>query len=1007
MHRAAALCSQLLASPLSASPLTSADSSRVSSDDRQSADPNFLDPLASDVAMLRERMIAIIARHEPPDVARHVTELIALSQQYRQSRLPADLLKLQQHVHETCFLNTQPHAGTSTSSMVHPAILPLTRAFHELLNLANLAESHHRIRRWKKFQRGEGDVLSKEQMPSSAFAKLLQQGFTPSQIAQAMASQTTDFVLTAHPTQATRRTLLSKYAQIADNLSLRERDDLSPLARKHVDEELDRLLLACWRSNTVRRVRPSPMEEARGGLAVVEDVLWYAVPRHLRNVDDALAEIGAPLLPPARSPITFSSWMGGDRDGNPFVTAAVTREVVFLSRWRAADVYYRAIDELMWSLSMTTGSNDLMNLVHQLQQSVTMKNTVQNKTARNFADWTQPTPSAATAIADEPYRIVLAHLRESLYVTRKYLEYCVNGDHQRAAAYHKEHRAHVIVSKQQLLAPLLTCYSSLLACNDAAIADGQLKDTMRAIDAFGLSLVKLDIRQESERHRACMSAITQYLGLGDFAGWSEDRKQQWLAQELEVQRPLIRWPLFLASPYATEPVREVLETFKMIFEVGAEYLGAYVISMAQYVSDILIVSLLQKEAGVERPLRVVPLFEMQRDLVTAANTIDRLLSYPVYRARIHGHQEVMLGYSDSSKDAGRLTSVWELYKAQEQLVSVAQKHQVRLTLFHGRGGSVGRGGGPQHLAILSQPPGSVNNDLRVTIQGESIEQHFGLIKTAQTTFGRYASATVLSTLFPHAQPKSEWRSCMERMSEASSAHYRSFVFHNPNFVPYFQTATPVLELGDLKIGSRPARRKAGGGVETLRAIPWVFAWTQTRFHLPVWLGLNAALTAAQQEGHEELVREMVQQWPFFQSTINLIEMVLAKADANISAYYDQQLIEPTNTPLRELGDQLRHELTATISHLLTVKQQQRLLTGSDGDRLVLRAVEARHPYIDPINLIQAEVLKVLREREARRKSDERDEQLRAVDDLTIDGLLLHDTLSVSIQAIAAGMQNTG
>ena len=356
-------------------------------------------------------------------------------------------------------------------------------------------------------------------------------------------------------------------------------------------------------------------------------------------------------------------------------------------------------------------------------------------------------------------------------------------------------------------------------------------------------------------------------------------------------------------------------------------------------------------------------------------------------------------------------------------MAVAQRHHVRLTLFHGRGGSVGRGGGPQHLAILSQPPGSVGNDLRVTIQGESIEQHFGLVKTAQTTFGRYASATILSTLAPHGEPRQEWRDCMERMSAVSSAHYRDIVFHNPQFVPYFQTATPVLELGELKIGSRPSRRKAGGGVETLRAIPWVFAWTQVRFHLPVWLGLNRALEAMTEEGKEQTVRQMVREWPFLQSTVNLIEMVLVKADPHIQAYYDLMLISDAQPELKQLGAQLRGELRATITELLRLKEQRRLLEGSDGDRLILRAVQARHPYIDSINIIQAELLQIIRQRERsrerrRKEREDRDEGVadgnghdagrgQADAESGIDSMLLMDTLGVSIQAIAAGMQNTG
>lgn len=502
---------------------TSTPSSSSSSDDSDldsaaaglsSVDPAFMSPLVRDVNYLRHKMIDIIAKHESPDIARHVTQLITLSSAYRASRDVKDLQTLQQMVHSTCFIAAPQHQSmvgplntTSSHSLLHPQTLQIVHAFHELLTLANLSESHHRIRRWKRYQRGEGEVLSKEQSPASAFHELIKLGHTPAFISSAMANQRTDFVLTAHPTQATRRTLLTKYAQIANVLAMRERTDLSPAAAKHVDEELDRLLLACWRTNTVRRVRPTPLDEARAGLAEVEDTLWYAVPRHLRNVDDALAEIGAPPLPPSRSPVTFSSWMGGDRDGNPFVTADVTREVVLLSRWRAADRYYRAIDDLMWSLSMTTASPDLLHLIHSLQ--ALHRQDVTDKTARTFADY-KPSHTANhtphdpvreyrqdSALTDEPYRIVLAHLREQLFVTRKYLEYSVNGDHTRASAYLKRHRQSMIWSKEQLLSPLLTIYSSLLACNDTIIADGALKDVMRNIDVSERHTHTLTMRSPS------------------------------------------------------------------------------------------------------------------------------------------------------------------------------------------------------------------------------------------------------------------------------------------------------------------------------------------------------------------------------------------------------------------------------------------------------------------------------------------------------------------------------
>jgi phosphoenolpyruvate carboxylase len=426
----------------------------------------------------------------------------------------------------------------------------------------------------------------------------------------------------------------------------------------------------------------------------------------------------------------------------------------------------------------------------------------------------------------------------------------------------------------ELIVPLRHCYDSLIECGDQDIANGNLKDLLRRAHVFQISLVRLDLRQESERHTEAMDAITKYLGLGSYATWDEQKKQDFLLSELQSRRPLIAsaWP---DQDEASDNVREVLNTFRMCAEQPAECLGAYIISMAQYPSDVLCVALLQRACGCRHPQRIVPLFETKSDLERSSATLRCLLTIEAYRSRIGGKQEVMLGYSDSAKDAGRFASVWSLYKAQEELVQVCQEFGVQLTLFHGRGGSIGRGGGPQHLAILSQPPGSVQGVLRVTIQGEVIDGHFGLPGTAEQTLERYSTATLISTMAPPSPPKQEFRQLMTQLSEDSCTKYRQVVYQDPKFVDYFRAATPIHELGILNIGSRPAKRKNTGGVETLRAIPWIFSWTQTRCHLPVWLGVGAAIKKAIDAGKLELLKEMYSTWPFFRSTVDLIQMVRA------------------------------------------------------------------------------------------------------------------------------------
>jgi len=405
--------------------------------------------------------------------------------------------------------------------------------------------------------------------------------------------------------------------------------------------------------------------------------------------------------------------------------------------------------------------------------------------------------------------------------------------------------------------------------------------------------------------------------------------------------------------------------------------------MARQPSDVLAVELLQKAVGNPHPQRVVPLFETLDDLERAGSVMRQLFQTPWYRARIAGQQEIMVGYSDSAKDGGRLTANWWLYKAQEEVVRVCQEHQVHPTLFHGRGGTVARGGGPTHLAIQSQPPGSIDGSLRVTEQGEMIQAKFADPRIAVRTLETYVAATVDATLAPPRAPEASWRKRIEELSVVACDDYRSIVRGTERFVEYFRHATPEQELGALNIGSRPARRKKGGGIESLRAIPWIFAWTQNRLCLPSWLGVGRGLENAIAAGHKQEIQQMYAEWPFFRATIDLIEMVVAKCDPTAAAAYDRRLVPPD---LRDLGVQLRKELQNTIDRILEVTGHTRLLDTYPEGRLSL---EARNPYIDPINLLQIELLRRLRQ-----AGDEPSPEVWEAFVLTVNG-------------IAAGMRNTG
>jgi phosphoenolpyruvate carboxylase len=676
------------------------------------------------------------------------------------------------------------------------------------------------------------------------------------------------------------------------------------------------------------------VEEAKWGFAVIEHSLWSAVPRFLRLLDRRLrATLGTPL-PLTCAPIRFSSWMGGDRDGNPNVTAEVTAEVLLLARWMAADLYARDVDLLRGELSMHEANAELRH---------------------------------ATGNHPEPYREILGRLRGCLQETRQGIE-----DYLKGRASDPERW---ISTLDELLNPLLLCHRSLHACGMGCIAAGALEDLIRRIACFGLTLVRLDVRQNAERHTEVFDALTEFYQMGRYSEWDEAQKQAFLLRELNSRRPLLprRW-----APAAT--VQEVISTCRVIAANPDYSLGSYVISMASQPSDVLGVILLLQEVGLERNMRVVPLFETLDDLDNARGCIEKLLQIDWYRRYIAGHQEVMIGYSDSAKDAGQLAAAWGQYRAQEALTELCQREGVRLTLFHGRGGTVGRGGGPSHTAILAQPPGSVAGSLRVTEQGEMIRFKFGLPEIAVRNLTLYTSAVLQATLSPGPQPEPEWRSSMDRMAQVGMTTYRSLVREEPQFVAYFRAVTPEQELAKLPLGSRPAKRRMDGGVESLRAIPWIFAWTQIRLMLPAWLGSGAALKQAREEGKAPLLCTMYRRWPFFQSWIDMLEMVLAKSDVNIAAYYEKRLASPE---LGVLGSSLRSRLQQALEQVKAIKQEQQLL---EGNPVIRQSIEVRNPYIDPLHVLQAELL--FRDRN---QPDQRLEQ----------------ALMVTMAGISAGMRNTG
>jgi phosphoenolpyruvate carboxylase len=891
--------------------------------------------LRDDVRLLGELLGETLRRQEGQPLFERVERVRALAKRARHAAAETDGFEA---------------LASELRVMPVAAALPIARSFAHFLNLANVAEQYHRVRRRRAYQR---DPRARPQPASieETLPRLRSSGISPDALHRAVTALRIELVMTAHPTEIMRRTLQHKYSRIADALAGLDHSDVTCLEREAYVETMRREITAAWETEEVRRERPSPLDEVRSALAVFEETVWDALPQYCRSLDRTLRQATGRGLPIDAAPIRFGSWIGGDRDGNPSVTPEVTRSACLMARWTGLSLYAKEIEQLRFELSMSDATDELRDRVEGTH---------------------------------EPYRALLRAVQQRFEAERLEAERLlkVAQEHDRPTDYTGyTWEPERFESAAEFIEPLLLCYRSLHATGNGIVADGRLTDVLRRLAAFGLTLVRLDVRQEAERHTEAIDTITRALGLGEYACWAEARRVDFLTNVLSQERRLMPARL-VASPR----VSEVLATFRIMAAIHPESLGAYVITMAGRPSDVLAVELLQREAGVSPARRVVPLFETARDLRAAPGMIDALLSIPWYRNRVmqsEGRLEVMVGYSDSAKDIGRLAAAWELYKAQESIVTASRAHGVPITLFHGRGGSVGRGGGPTHLAIRSQPPGSVDGTLRVTEQGEMIQAKFGLAGIALRTLEVYSTATLEATLLTPLPVDPAWRTAMERLSAAARDAFRSTVYEDPRFIDYFQAATPVAELDALHIGSRPARRDQQAALQSLRAIPWQFAWTQTRLLLASWLGIEEAVSA----DDRAFCREMYRSWPFFRSTIELMEMALAKADAGIAAQYDRHLVP---ADLLDLGNELRARLQQAIGVVLDITDHRQLL---DNNPVLRRSIDVRNPYVDPINLVQVELLRRLR---ASRDHSMAEDEVR-----------LRRALLVTINGIAAGMRNTG
>ena len=828
---------------------------------------------------------------------------------------------------------------SKTLSQINPSnTYKLTRAFSHFMNFINLAESIDASRTLDEFENNKAKA-NKNIFIEEIFEELFKdRKISSNKIYNTAKNLNIGIVLTAHPTEVKRRTLIQKYHNITELLEQRELMKSFPSKQKIIDRKLYDEITIIWNTDDLKRTKPSPFDEARWGLAIIEDSLWETIPKVYRRLNSIFVKNMGKGLPKNFNPIEFGSWMGGDRDGNPNVTADVTKEVILLSRWEAAKLYEKSLTKLIRSYSMGKCSKE-----------------IKKKTGESF----------------EPYRVYLRPLRDKMRITHRSIE--------QHLVYNKPLNEQILLnSREEILKPLRVVRKSLEENQNENLASGELLDLMRRAKCFGINLARLDIRQESSRHSQLIAEYIKRKYQQNYYKWSEKKKIKFLANQIKKKRNLLT-----NFEFKNKENKEVWSTFKTISKQPDECLGAYVISMTSSISDIVTVSFLQKEAQIKNKLRVVPLFETLDDLINSKAIMNSLFKEKWYRKLINNKQEVMIGYSDSSKDAGKICASWHQYKAQEEIVKLAKKFKIDVTFFHGRGGSAGRGGGPIQATLRSQPPYSVNGKIRITDQGEVIQQKYGYEPLAKYNLCSYIGAVTEATLNPPPAPKKNWRDLIEKMSDISKSSYRKNINQNSDFIRYFKTVTPHVSLGKLLIGSRPSKRKNVDNIKSLRAIPWVFAWTQIRLMLPAWLGSAEALRYSSIKKFKSTLLDMEKNWPFFNSMLDILDMVISKVDPEISKVYEKYLADHK---LIRIGKKLRYQFE-------TIKKLNKKIT----PREIIKArkqfrniIVARNIYTEVLNVIQPIVISKLKITKGKENKKN-----------------LNDALLTSIAGISAAMKNTG
>jgi phosphoenolpyruvate carboxylase len=856
-----------------------------------------------------------------------------------------------------------------------PTAIQLARAFSTYFHLANVAEQVHRGRALGDESGEPPDPIG--QAVERIAVAVREGGLELAQVRAGVARLGARPVFTAHPTEAARRSVLLKLRGIAD--AIRPGGSPDPLADPGTALRAAELVELLWQTDELRLDRPEVLDEARNALYYLDALARGAVGEVVDRLAEGLAAIGAPLAPDAR-PLSFGSWIGGDRDGNPFVTAEVTGAVADLLGEHGVRDLLPVLDRLLEDLSV---SERLVGVTTELRASLDA----------DLAALTELDPRYARLNAEEPYRLKISCMRTKLVATRARL--LGGGAHRPGRDY---------LGTDELVAELLLVRDSLAAGGSELAAHGVLTRAIRTVAAVGVSVATLDVREHAEAHHVAVGELVDRLGEQGwrYADLPRAHRTALLTAELEARRPLAPSPPPL-TPGPAATYRTMRSIGELLDRHGPQACESYIVSMTKGVDDVLAAVVLAREAGlvdlVGGSARVgfVPLLETVDELRAAAELVGGLLEVPAYRriVALRGDvQEVMLGYSDSNKDAGITSSQWEIHLAQRRLRDVARRHGVRLRLFHGRGGTVGRGGGPTYDAILSQPWGVLDGEIKITEQGEVISDKYLLPELARHNLSLLLAATLESTVL-HQAPRADaeqlarWDPVMALVSTAAQTAYRELV-DDPDLPAYFAASTPVEELADLHLGSRPARRGTGGAgpaaIESLRAIPWVFGWTQSRQIVPGWYGVGSGLAAARAAGHGDALRQMSTEWQFFANFLSNVEMTLAKTDLSVAREYVGQLVPEQLARIFEL---VEREHARTVTELLQVTGASSLLGGQPS---LARTLAVRDTYLLPLQLLQVQLL--ARVRAARDAGTEVDP-------------LLRRALLVTVNGIATGLRNTG